>query len=107
MVEVSCPYPEGCFSLVGRAIRQASAGAIIRIAPGIYYEKPLIIDKSLRLEGIPTETGRLPRIILVLVDVGMAVLIQGSSPITVELLRLSIEALARDPILLEPERAVS
>jgi hypothetical protein len=65
------------------------------MAPGIYYEKPLIIDKSLRIEGVQTETGRSPRIVLV--DVGTALLIQGSSQMVVELQGLAIEALALDP----------
>jgi hypothetical protein len=94
-IEVSCPDAEGCFSLLGEAIQQAPAGATIRMAPGIYYEKPLIIDKSLRIEGVQTETGRSPRIVLV--DVGTALLIQGSSQMVVELQGLAIEALALDP----------
>ncbi len=94
-IEVSCPDAEGCFSLLGEAIQQAPVGATIRMAPGIYYEKPLIIDKSLRIEGVQTETGRSPRIVLV--DVGTALLIQGSSQMVVELQGLAIEALALDP----------
>jgi len=93
-IEVSCPKAEGCFSLLGEAIRQAPVGATIRITPGIYYEKPLILDKSLRIEGV-TEGDRLPRIVLV--EVGTAFLIRGSSRMTVELQGLAIEALAQDP----------
>ena len=94
VLDVSCPDAEGCFSLLGEAIRQAPMGATIRITPGIYYEKPLILDKSLRIEGV-TEGDRLPRIVLV--EVGTAFLIRGSSRMTVKLQGLTIEALAQDP----------
>jgi hypothetical protein len=96
VIEVSCPDVEGCFTLLGEAIRQASAGATIRVAPGTYYEKTLTIDKSLKVEGVSAETGRYPRIVLV--DIGTAVLIRAGSPMTVELQDLSIVALARDPL---------
>jgi hypothetical protein len=99
IIEVSCPDAEGCFSLIGKAIQQAPAGATIRIAPGTYYERPLTIEKSLRLEGLQTEIEGNPRIVLV--DVGTAILIQASSLLTVELQRLSIEALIQDPFSFE------
>ncbi len=95
IIEVSCPDPEGCCSLLAKAIEQAPAGATLRLAPGTYYEKPLTIEKSLRLEGAPSESARSPRIVLV--QVGTALRIRAGSPMTVELERVSIEALAQDP----------
>jgi len=101
VIEVSCPDPEGCFRVIERAIAEAPSGVTLQVHSGVYYEKPLIINKSLRIEGVPTETGSYPRIVLV--DIGTAVLIEASSLMTVELQRLSVEALARDPIALAEE----
>ncbi|HIC96359.1 TPA: hypothetical protein EYP12_07025 [Candidatus Bipolaricaulota bacterium] len=50
-VEVTCPQPQGCFMAIGEAIEASPEGAIIKIGPGTYYEKPLIIEKSLILVG--------------------------------------------------------
>ncbi|MGQ9601909.1 MAG: hypothetical protein ACUVQU_04030 [Candidatus Bipolaricaulia bacterium] len=94
-IRVSCPDEKGCFALIEEAIQQVSAGATIRVAPGVYYERPLAIEKSLRLEGIPPETGHYPRVILV--EVGTAITIRAGSSLAVELERLSIEALSFDP----------
>ncbi len=104
IIEVSCPDPEGCFSLLAEAIEQAPAGATLRIAPGTYYERPLKIEKSLRLEGLQAEIGGNPRIVLV--EVGTAVLIQASDSITVALERVSIEALAQNPFSGEESTAL-
>lgn len=50
VLEVSCPDPEGCFRLIERAVQEAPIGATLRISPGVYYEKTILIEKSLTLE---------------------------------------------------------
>jgi len=52
VVEVSCPDPEGCFRLIEQAIEEAPPGAALRISPGLYYEKPILIEKSLTLKRL-------------------------------------------------------
>lgn len=49
--DVRCLDPEGCFRLLERAITEASPGTVLRIHQGLYYEKPLTIEKSLTLQG--------------------------------------------------------
>ncbi len=50
-IEITCAEPTGCFLRIGQAIRQAPEGAHLRIGPGVYYEKPLVVEKSLVLQG--------------------------------------------------------
>jgi hypothetical protein len=54
VIEVNCPDPSGCLGLLGEAIAAAPEGAVIRLSElskGIYYEHPLVIDKSLTIQG--------------------------------------------------------
>jgi nitrous oxidase accessory protein NosD len=51
-IDVACPQPQGCFMAIGEAIEAAPEGATIQIQPGLYYERPLIIEKSLTLKGV-------------------------------------------------------
>ena len=50
-LDVTCPDPEGCFRRIEQALAEAPPGATVRIGRGLYYEKPLTIDKSLSLIG--------------------------------------------------------
>jgi len=50
-IEITCAEPTGCFLQIGQAIRRAPEGAHLRIGPGVYYEKTLVVEKSLVLEG--------------------------------------------------------
>lgn len=55
VIEVSCPDPSSCLGLLEKAISTAPEGAVIQLSElskGIYYEHPLIIDKSLTIRGI-------------------------------------------------------
>ena len=50
-IEITCAEPTGCFLRIGQAIRQAPEGAHLRIGPGVYYQKPLVVENSLGLQG--------------------------------------------------------
>jgi hypothetical protein len=51
VIEITCPERTGCFLQIGEVLQQAPEGAHLRIGPGVYYEKPLIVEKSLVLQG--------------------------------------------------------
>jgi parallel beta-helix repeat protein len=101
-IDVACPQPQGCFMVIQQAIDAAPEGATIKIGPGIYYEKPLTIEKSLTLVG----AGRTQPVIgkfktvIQAVDPGAALTIRypegRQSPMLVALKYLSISALLNE-----------
>ena len=52
IVDVRCGNPDGCWNLIEKAILDAPPGALIRVGAGKYHEKPFVIEKPLRLEGV-------------------------------------------------------
>lgn len=85
VVELSCPNTDGCFRLLGPALETAPTGATIRLGPGIYYEKPLTVSKSVRILG----TGSTIRI----VDSGPAFTVRTAGrPVDLSFESVSIEA---------------
>ena len=52
LLEVNCPDPKGCFRLIERAVEEAPIGATLQISSGVYYEKSIIVEKSLALERL-------------------------------------------------------
>jgi hypothetical protein len=52
ILEIRCSNPEGCHHLLERAIAEAPAGATVRIQQGLYYERTVVIDKPITLEGV-------------------------------------------------------
>jgi len=57
--EVTCPSVTGCYRLIGQTVDLAAAGTLIRIGPGIYYEPPFTIDRSLTLQGAGKEVTKI------------------------------------------------
>ncbi len=86
-VAVECPQEEGCFLLLGRALREAPEGAVIRLGPGLYYEKPMVVPKSLTIEG-----AGLKRTEIRIVDPGAAFTLKGAetTPIAFTLKALTV-----------------
>lgn len=84
VIEVSCPDPSGCLGLLEKAISTAPEGAVIQLSElskGIYYEHPLIIDKSLTIRGI-----KYPWNLIKAVDYGYFLTVRSPGhPITVTL----------------------
>lgn len=85
ILEVSCTDPNGCFQQIHQAIETATAGTTIRIGPGTYYEKPLIIDKNLVLQGAGANFTQIHA-----VDPGPAITVRGSQALDVTLQGLNI-----------------
>jgi len=84
-VEVSCPDPRGCFMKIEEAIESTPEGSTIRIGPGTYYEKPLVIQKSLVLQGAGAYQTEIRT-----VDPGAGINILSSDSISVTLQGLAI-----------------
>lgn len=72
-IEVTCPQPQGCFMEIQKAIMAAPEGATIRIGPGTYYEKRLILEKNLVLEGAGAAETTIKA-----VDSGAALIVRSS-----------------------------
>ncbi|MGQ9602221.1 MAG: hypothetical protein ACUVUT_06065 [Candidatus Bipolaricaulia bacterium] len=89
VIEVSCPDPSSCLGLLEKAISTAPEGAVIQLSElskGIYYEHPLIIDKSLTIRGITY-----PWNLIIAVDHGYFLTVRyPGHPITVTLDNLVI-----------------
>ncbi len=90
VIEVSCPDSVGCLGLLERAISTAPEGAVIQLSElskGIYYEHPLVIDKSLTIQGITY-----PWNLIIAVDHGYFLTVRSPGhPITVTLDNLVIQ----------------
>ena len=56
VVGIRCTEIEGCFRLVGQAVQSAPEGAIIEVAAGLYYELPILVEKSLTIRGTGLDT---------------------------------------------------
>lgn len=54
-IELNCNDTRGCFGKLEEAVEAAPEGSTIRIGPGTYYERPLLISKSLLIEGAGSE----------------------------------------------------
>lgn len=81
VLKVNCPDRYGCFRLLGQAIETAPEGAIIQLSPGVYYELPLLISKSLTIRGARSASTTIKA-----VDSGALITIRASNqPITVNL----------------------
>ncbi|GEM_PF-2697627 len=85
-MEVSCSRSEGCFLLLREALEQAPDSAVIQIGPGVYYEKPLIVNKSVALQGAGADRTRIQ-----LVDPdAVAISVRGAG-LSVEIRDLAIQ----------------
>lgn len=56
VVRIRCLETEGCFRLIGQAVGSAPEGAILEVAAGIYYELPILIERSLTIRGTGPDT---------------------------------------------------
>jgi hypothetical protein len=85
-IEISCQEPQGCFLEISKAIKTAPSGATIYIGPGLYYEKPMVIQKSLTLQGTsPDETH------IHIIEPGAAFTVDSRDPLTFTLQALSLK----------------
>jgi hypothetical protein len=55
-IKVTCTEPEGCYRLLSQAIANAPEGATIELSPGLFYEPPILIDKSITIRGSGSQT---------------------------------------------------
>jgi len=84
---------------IQKAIEAAPEGATIRIGPGTYYEKQLVLEKSLVLQGAGASKTTIKA-----VDSGAALIVRGSgypNLTSVTLQGLSIIAQGSSPVLSE------
>jgi hypothetical protein len=101
ILSVKCETNIGCFGLIEEAILNAGPGTVIDISPGNYYEKPLLIDKSLTFQGQNEFNQPTTKITFVDPDVGFQ--IKSDSALIVVLKNLEIFAQAKDVLLLNEE----
>ena len=51
VIQVNCTDTNGCFHLLGQAIESAPEGATIQLSSGVFYEIPMLINRSLTIQG--------------------------------------------------------
>jgi nitrous oxidase accessory protein NosD len=93
-LKISCKDPSGCFNLLKNSIEAANAGAEIEIGPGVYYERPITINKSVTLIGVG---DTIPDIIAV--EGGAVIRVNSTeSPIAVMMERIILRARVNDAL---------
>jgi hypothetical protein len=84
-LQVTCSEPQGCFGLLGKALAAAPTGSTISIGPGIFYERPLVIDKSFVLQGAGADLTKIR-----IVEPGSAITIRSAELVEVMIASLAI-----------------
>lgn len=84
-LQVSCSEPQGCFGLIGKVLAAAPAGSTIVIGPGIFYEQPLVIDRSLALQGAGADLTKIR-----MVEPGAAISIHSVESVEVQISSLAV-----------------
>ncbi len=85
VIEVNCPDPQGCFLLLGQTLATAPEGAIINIGPGLYYEKPIVIPKSIHIRGEGAGESEIR-----LIEPGAAFTIESPMPLSFSVQGISV-----------------
>ncbi len=86
-LQINCPEATGCFGLIGKALASAPTGSTIHIGPGVFYEQPLVIERSLTLQGAGADLTKIRP-----VEPGSAITIRSIEPIDVLISSLTIVA---------------
>ncbi len=88
-MQVNCEEVAGCFRLLEQVLATASEGAVIQMGPGVYYERPLVITKSVTIQGAGS-----PLTLITAIDQGPLLTIQSpSNPILVTIENLTLQNL--------------
>jgi len=84
-LQVNCSEPQGCFGLIGKALAAVPAGSTISIGPGVFYELPLVIDKSLVFQGAGADLTKIR-----IVEPGSAITVRSAESVEVVIASLAI-----------------
>ena len=85
VIGVDCPNSSGCFNMIREAINSAFSGNTIKLGAGTYYEKSILISKSLSLIGTGTDNTHIK-----IVDSGPGISIVSPNEIAVNISDLEI-----------------
>ncbi len=92
VIQVSCSDANGCFRLLGQAIESAPEGATLQLGSGVFYELPIVIDKSLTIRGTRGSDPVVIATIIYAFQGGTLLAIRSASrPISINLEDLSIQ----------------
>lgn len=86
VIELSCVNSAGCFFEIQQAIDSSPAGSKIKMGPGTYYERPLIINRSISLIGAGSSSTHIR-----IVDRGAGISIVSLTEMRVELAGIDIQ----------------